>query len=89
MKRNAKAMIEKSLTLSTAHMPSHAPDFKSVRSADHEYGYILFVADVEDLAQSVPQWLRPIYSEALMHSCSTINFDCDANQESRFASYEW
>jgi len=82
-------MIEKALTLSTAHMPDEEPDFGSIRVAPHQYGFIIFVADIDELALHVPQWLRPLYMEALNYECTLINFDADVSQDDRFKTYEW
>jgi len=84
-----KPMIEKSLTLSTGHMPSTRPDFRKLRFGEHDFGYILFVAAVVDLDKEVPGWLRPIYAEALDLECTTVNFDSDASEIDRFKLYEW
>lgn len=78
-------MIEKTLTLSTAHQPSAEPDFGDLRCADHEYGAVLFVAEGAD----VPEWLQPIHTCAVATGCTLILFDRDAPVEEAFTTYDW
>ena len=77
-------MIEKTLTLSTLHVPP-APSLGSVRVANHRYGWIVFVAQDSD----VPNWLAPIYKMAQENKCSLINFDADAQQVPSLETHDW
>ena len=78
-------MFEKVLTLSTAHMPETSPEFGTVRTAEHEYGYICFVSD----QAVVPNWLKPIHDYAVEKECTLINFDRDADGVKGWREWEW
>lgn len=71
-------VFEKTLVLSTAHMPESDPDFGSVRNIEHEYGFIAFVAD-KDLEENSPRWIVEVMNFARANDCSMVNFDRDAS----------
>lgn len=71
-------MIEKTLVLSTAHVPNYSKIyFGDIRNTTHDYGWVVFVCpDIEKC--KVPGWLRDIHEYALYNECSFIVFDVDA-----------
>jgi len=81
--------IEKVLVLSTAHMPSEAPDFgPALRAVDHEYGFVVFVSPMTK-PEYIPEWLRPIHAAAAARGCTLILFDRDGNEEPGFQTWDW
>lgn len=78
--------IERILTLSTAHAPGPNPEFGDVRTADHEYGWIVFVAAGIDEGAD---WLRPILMIAWQGECTLILFDQDASTLDGVQVYDW
>jgi len=79
-------MIEKTLTLSTAHMPCNEPDFGDLRYESHEFGYIVFFCT---FSSKTPDWLRTITEYCSATNCTLINFDCDADIVPQFQAYDW
>lgn len=84
-------LIEKCLTLSTAHMPppghEYFDDF-GVRSEPHEYGTFVFFGGWPEV-ENMPAWIRPIYKYARTHKCVIVNFDRDVEACDRFKVYDW
>lgn len=83
--------VQKVLDLSTAHMPESSPYFGELRSAEHVYGWIVWVIDFrEDPAQpNFPKWLEPIMLMALAEDCMLIHFDRDAAKIEGLQEYDW
>ena len=82
-------MIEKCLTISTAHTPKDAGedhDFGPFRVSGHEFGWIIFIFKG---AKNVPKWLLPIYKYAYNAGCVMIMFDQDADSVDEFECYDW
>lgn len=80
-------MICNMLDLSNAHIPSPTcTDFGSLRFAENEYGWVVWVSPNEE---DVPDWFQPIHDYAVKHSCVIINFDVDAEVMSDFQTWDW
>lgn len=79
-------MIEKVLTLSTAHVPGENPNFGALRYCEHEYGWVVFLGS-ED--QPVPVWLRDIVWYAQKNDCFAVHFDADGPIEKSLRTYQW
>ncbi len=78
--------VKKMIDLSTAHMPSDAPDFGDFRVVDHEHGWIVFVDDETE----PPDWLVPIMVFARKDAeIMLVNFDNGADEDPAFNTYEW
>lgn len=77
------------LDLRTSHMPKPSPDFGSLRSAEHAFGWVVFVdPNTEDVM--CPEWLQPILGYAVNTKCILINFDRDAvRYPELFVEYTW
>lgn len=101
---DAEPMIEKSLTLSTTHVPRNSPgslklfDFGNLTVGRHKYGWIVMVpiSDVDELENlraseymDIPEWLMPILKLAARNGCTTINFDRDARKLDGLETYDW
>ncbi len=83
---NKDSMLQSFLDLSTAHMPDNDPDWGEVRVAEHQWGFVLFIApDIE----GVPGWLKETFDFAISLGCSMINFDADADVIERLPSWDW
>jgi len=67
-------MIEKILTLSTAHLPVD-PDFEDLRAIPFKYGFVVWVEEPDNTMAS---WLYIIMELAWDEGCTLIMFDCDA-----------
>jgi hypothetical protein len=77
--------IEKTLVLSTGHAPESEATFGSIRTVEHDHGWIVFVcADAV-----VPDWFRPILNAALADGCTLVHLDADADEDNRFTLYDW
>ena len=79
-------MIEKCLTLSTAHMPEPDPTF-GVRAEAHEYGTLVFIGGAK--RDGIDPWFLPIYHAARRRGCVMVNFDVDVETCDEFKAYEW
>jgi len=94
-------MIEKILTLSTGHVnpnniidafligadqTSDVLDTGALRSASHEYGWLVFVYPE---CPDVPEWLQAIHSRAVAEGCTVILFDNGAEVSDEFEQYDW
>lgn len=80
------------LDLSTAHIPDPEggfPDFGTLRSSVHEYGWIVFVVQDPPEDEEEPDWIRQILAHARKYKCVLINFDQDASESDLFPTYEW
>lgn len=82
-------MIRKCLDLSTAHMPRSSPTFGEARFVEHEYGYVVYVCGEKGEIPPVPGWLVGIMGYAVQQDCLLINFDGDADIDSRFNTWDW
>lgn len=84
-------MIEKILTLSTAHMPSESPDFGGLVTVKFDYGYVAWVSHLYRGGEGhgVPGWLIRVMRRALNEDCTLILFDRDAATEPEFPQYDW
>jgi len=84
-------MIEKMLTVSTAHMPGQDASFGDLRVVDDEFGYIVMLLSicVEDLPEGVPNWLWPLYQHARNLECRYIYFDRDVPTIDGFQTWDW
>ena len=81
---------ERTLVLSTAHMPAAKPFFGCVRSVEHEYGFVVFMpVDNPQLAGWPPKWLQPIIEIARSLACSFIVFDRDAETYHALRTWDW
>jgi hypothetical protein len=89
--------IEKSLVLSTGHMPDphtasknlRTPElFVNMRHSEHEHGWIVFISK-DPYWTEVPHWLKPIYTLAILEGCSIINFDQDAEVLDCLQTWDW
>ena len=90
-------MIEKCLTLNNGHIDpskvietsdqdSDILDSGGLRSASHEYGWVVFVyPDCPD----VPEWLEDIHDHAVANDCTLILFDRDGDESELFKKYDW
>jgi len=87
--RQLQRVVERVLVLSTAHMPSDAPDFGDIWFNEHESGYIVFVVDHRDAEAGWPEWFYPILGLANEQECSLINFDQDAEVLDSLKTYDW
>jgi len=90
--------VQGMLDLSTMHWPDseafarlEALGDAGPRCADHEHGGIVFVGGVPslELLRSLPDWLVPIYIFAVQQGVVLINFDRDADEDSRFEIWNW
>lgn len=82
--------IEKTLVLSTTHMPEDDPDFGESRVTEHDYGWIVFLQTDNDLLlEESPEWLVPVIEFALENDCSMINFDRDGITVEDLPTWEW
>jgi hypothetical protein len=89
--------VEKSLTLSTAHINPETDHILKHRRVpfdvySHEYGYYIpvrsrFKEDMESF-ESVPV-LRPLIEYAIKHECTMINLDRDAGTTSDLPTFDW
>jgi hypothetical protein len=79
-------MFEKTLTLSTAHLPSTDPNFGAHRAVEWELGYFVFVTPV---TKETPAWLRPIMRLGVDARCALILFDRDGEVNSAYRAYDW
>ncbi len=66
-------MIEKMLTLSTAHLPPD-PDFEDLRAVPFVYGFVVWV---EQPDSTMEWWLRSIMEWAWDERCTLVMFDRD------------
>ena len=66
--------LESLLYLSTVHVPGPDPDFADCRVQGHAYGWIVFIDPALE-ADEIPEWLWPVWEEAVRCSCILINFD--------------
>ena len=84
-------MIRKMMELSTAHMPSSAPDWGKLTAdevLENDVGFVVFVTDPS--YGHCPPWLQPIMQKADDDGCVLILFDRDADpQEDLFPLFEW
>lgn len=81
--------VEQVLILSTSHVPEPwCNDFEPFRYAEHEYGWLVFLYEVDD-PDEITSWLRPIVTIALSRDCRYIDFDKDAFDSVLFETYEW
>lgn len=64
-------MIEKMLTLSTAHLPID-PDFEDLRAIPFEYGFVVWVEQPDN---SMPTWLFLVMEWAWDEGCTLVMFD--------------
>ena len=85
------SILTNMIVLSTGHVPGPEPSFGDIRFCSHEYGWILFVANFEDIEfqELVPDWLKPIYRYAINNNCVIINFDRDGDLLDQFPSWIW
>ena len=84
--------IRNMLDLSTAHMPGPKPYFTNLRVVEHEYGFVVFVADgwlKTGDALGPARWLVPIMEKAVKHDCMVIVFDRDAGTDDDLKTYDW
>ena len=83
--------IRTMIDLSTNHVPSPNPDWGDVRVVEHDYGWIVFVFDLseDDIQSCVPEWLVPIWREAVKAECMLINFDRDSDTRPSFRVWYW
>lgn len=81
-------MIHSMLDLSTSHVPSENPDFGNYRHVEHGYGWVVFVP-LGDSYLNCPEWLHKIILYADANNCVLINFDRDAEVDSKFKTYNW
>lgn len=51
--KNERIDLERTLALSTAHIPVGNPDFGGARHVRHEYGFIVFVMKYRTLPQNI------------------------------------
>lgn len=79
-------MSRRYLELTTAHMPSDAPDFGDAQVVDHDAGYVVFV---EELTGVEPEWLAPVLARAIAEGCGLVVFDRDADEVPNLPTYEW
>lgn len=80
------------MDLSTSHIPSESPDWgDDIRVIDHDFGWIIFIFNLSDdeLSGTVPEWLRPIWIEAVREDCILINFDRDSDTDPKFRIWHW
>lgn len=90
MDRDNEIGLMPMLDLSTAHMPEEDPDFGEVRTAPHEYGYVVWVTDPDPQTKDkIPSWLYPIIEAAYRSECVLINFDRDADTVEAFQKHDW
>ena len=87
--------IEKVLALSTAHMPKEIPNFGKARAVIHEWGFIVFVVELET-RRPTPEtpwdgdaWLQPIMELAIKNECTLILFDRDCNEDPDLETWDW
>ena len=66
-------MIEKMLTLSTAHAPVD-PGFGDLRSVPFDYGFVVWVEQPDN---SMPTWLFFVMEWAWDEGCTLVMFDRD------------
>ena len=74
------------LVFSTRHIPNAEPDFGEVRTAAHDYGWLVFVWSQDG---EVPAWLEPILAAARAAGCTLVLFDRDAAVVESFETWEW
>jgi hypothetical protein len=86
MSFNEDSCLRNYLDLSTAHMPDNDPDWGEVRVAEHEWGFVAFIAP--DL-EGVPEWLKETFDFAIALKCGIINFDSDADIIERLPTWDW
>lgn len=75
--------FETTLVLSTAHMPKPAPDFGGLRTAVHEFGWIVWPGD------GAPDWICPTLEYAKIQSCSMVLYDRDATTIDHLQVWDW
>lgn len=95
--------IERSLTLSTAHVPGNAlvpgcddgavesliGDFRIV---SHQYGWIVFMhgrPEPGERGPDMPAWFEPIARLAWRYDCSLVHFDRDASTLDGLETFDW
>ena len=87
--------IEKTLVLSTAHMPESHPDFGELRASPHEYGYIVFLLsshpspEASGNLERAPDWIKPAILLADNNGCNYINFDRDGYKMPILPTFDW
>ena len=82
---NNESCFEKTLVLSTGHMPKSEPDFGELRATEHEYGWIVWLSD----AATKPDWIIPVIEYARKNSCSMIVYDRDAPNVAHLQLWDW
>ena len=78
-------MIEKILTLSTAHLPAD-PDFGDLRAIPFEYGFVVWVEQPDN---TMFTWLYLIMEWAWDEGCSLVMFDRDGEVSEDLPRLSW
>jgi len=65
-------------------MPNSNPAFGGVRAVPFEYGFIVFVSELDPI-----YWLRPIMEIAWRDECTLILFDRDAGVDPELPEFDW
>lgn len=79
-------MTRRYLELTTAHMPSDAPDFGDTQVVEHDTGYVVFVGELTGVE---PEWFAPVLALARAEGLFLIVFDRDADEIPNLPTYEW
>lgn len=80
--------VETVFALSTAHMPSSEPEFGELRAEEFEYGYVVWVADVDE-NYGIPEWLLPIMRMANKQENTLVLFDRDCTKHPELKTWDW
>lgn len=79
--------VEKVLAVSTAHMPSTAPDWGALRTTTHQYGVVVFVCS--DPLEGEPEWAAPLMRAARELDCSLILLDEANDVYEGIPTWDW
>jgi hypothetical protein len=83
--RKSDRLFETALVISTSHTPKSKPDFGELRTAEHEYGWVVWLSD----AATKPEWICPALEYARINSCTMIVYDRDAPKVDHLQLWDW
>lgn len=81
----SESIFETAMVLSTGHTPNSEPDFGELRTAKHEFGWIVWLSDAADK----PAWICPALEHARIRSCTMIVYDRDASEVDHLQLWDW